>query len=113
MRSLAILGGIDVAPRLSERVRATLRELHERAALMQVQSAAGYRKLKAGGVFRGRALVDEQKRAVDFLNVDPAMLDGFKSVCVLQEATGGFVRLGEGSICGQFQKLSLTFSNAW
>jgi hypothetical protein len=38
---------------LSEHVRATLREADERAALMQFQPAAGYRKVKAGGVLRG------------------------------------------------------------
>jgi hypothetical protein len=101
------------APGLREHVRATLRELHERAALMQVQSAAGYRKLKAGGVFRGRGLVSEQEGAVEFFDIDPSILNRFKGMCVLQETTGGLVRVGEGSVGGQFQKLSLTFSNAW
>jgi hypothetical protein len=40
---------------------------------MQLQPAARYRKLKAGGVFRGRGLVAEQKRAIDFLDVDPTI----------------------------------------
>jgi hypothetical protein len=33
-------------------------------------------------------------------------------VRVLKEATGGLVRIGEGAVGGQFQNLSLTFSNA-
>jgi hypothetical protein len=33
---------------LSEHVRAILREPHERAALVHLEPAAGYRKLKAG-----------------------------------------------------------------
>jgi len=64
-------------------------------------------------VLPGRALVAKQERAVELLDIDPAFLDRFEGVCVLQEATGGLVRVGEGSVGGQFQKLSLTFSSAW
>jgi hypothetical protein len=47
---------------------------------MQFQPAARYRELKAGGVFGGRGLVAEEKKAVDFLDVAPAILDGFKGL---------------------------------
>jgi hypothetical protein len=59
-----------------------LRELHERAALMQFQPAARYRKLKAGGIFRGRGLVDEQKGAVELFDLDPAILNWFEGAGV-------------------------------
>jgi hypothetical protein len=35
-----------------------------------------------------------------------------RRVRALGGAPGGFVRIGEGSVGGQFQKLSLTFSSA-
>jgi hypothetical protein len=43
---------------------------------MQFQPTPCDGELQAGAVFRGLGLVVEQKRAVDFLNVDPAILDG-------------------------------------
>jgi hypothetical protein len=55
----------------------------------------------------------EQEGAVELLDIDPAILNWFECVCVLQEPTGGLVRVGEGAVGGQFQNLSLTFSNAW
>jgi hypothetical protein len=78
-----VLKATPLGDKLSEHVRASFREFHERAALMQFQPAAGYRKLKASGVFRRRALVDEQKRAVELLDIDAAFLNGFEGVGVL------------------------------
>ena len=80
---------------------------------MQFQPIPCDGELQAGAVFRGRALVAEQEGAVEFLDIDPAIPNWFEGVCVLQEAPGGFVRIGEGPVGSQFQKLSLTFSNAW
>ena len=34
-------------------------------------------------------------------------------ISLLQQATRGYLGIGEGAVGGQFQKLSLTFSNAW
>ena len=96
-----------------EQIGAGRRELHVGSAVMHFQPAPFNGELQAGAVLRGRALVAEQEGAVEFLDIDPAILNWFEGVCVLQEATGGFVRVGEGSVGGQFQKLSLTFSNAW
>ena len=70
---------------------------------MHLEPAARYRKLKAGGIFRGRGLVDEQKGAIELLDIDSAILNWFEGVCVLQEATGGLVRISKWAIGGQFQ----------
>jgi hypothetical protein len=51
-------------------------------------------------------------RAVDFLDVDPTFLNGLEGVCVLYEATGGLLRVGIWSICGQFHEPRLIVSNA-
>jgi hypothetical protein len=45
--------------------------------------------LQAGAVFSGRALVAEQEEGVEFLNIDPSILNWFESACMLEEATGG------------------------
>jgi hypothetical protein len=47
-----------------EQVRIALRQLHERAAVVHFQPAALDRQIEAGLVFRRRALVAEQKRAL-------------------------------------------------
>ena len=70
---------------LREQVRTGLRELHEGSALMQFEPAAFDREREAGSVFRGRALIAKQERPVDFLNVDPAILNGFEGASVLQQ----------------------------
>jgi len=59
------------------------------------------------------SLVAEQEGVVDLLDIDSAVLDRFEDSGMLQEATGGFVRIGVRAVGGQFQKLSLTFSIAW
>ena len=70
---------------------------------MQPQPAPFNCELQAGGVFRSPALVDEQKGAVELLDIDTAILNWFEGVCVLEEATGGPVGVGEGSVGDQFQ----------
>jgi hypothetical protein len=42
-------------------------------------------------------------------NFSPALY----SAGVLEEATGGLVRIGEWAVGCQFQNQNLTFSNAW
>ena len=51
---------------------------------MNFQPASFNSALQAGGVFRGRALVAEQKRAVELFDIDAAILDRFEGVRVLQ-----------------------------
>lgn len=67
---------------LSEHVRATLRQLHESAALMQFQPTERNRALEPRGVFRWCSLVAEQEGVVDLLDIDSAVLDRFEGVCV-------------------------------
>jgi hypothetical protein len=45
------------------------------------QEVARYGELHARGVFGGLAAVLEQKRAVDFLDVDASILNGFDGMC--------------------------------
>ena len=47
---------------------------------MQHQPALGDRMVEPGLVLRGRALELEQKRPVDLLNIDPAVLDGLDAL---------------------------------
>ena len=80
---------------------------------MNFQPAPLNGKLQAGAVLSGRALVAEQEGAVEFLDVDPALLNWLEGVCVLQQTAGCFFRIGEWAVGCQFQNQSLTFSNAW
>lgn len=59
------------------------------------------------------SLVAEQEGVVDLLDIDSAILDRFEGSGVFQNAPRGLVRVDEGSVCSQFQNLSLTFSKAW
>jgi hypothetical protein len=55
---------------------------------VQHQPALGDRVIETGLIFRWRALELEQKRPVDLLGIDPAVLDGFewrvRPACVLR-----------------------------
>ena len=50
----------------------------------------------------GRAVVAEQKRAVDLLDIDPAILDGFEGLSVLHETACGLFGIGVGAVGGYF-----------
>ena len=50
----------------------------------------------------GRALELEQKRPVDLLDIDPAVLDGLECVGQLEELAGGDFRVGEGTGSDEF-----------
>jgi hypothetical protein len=50
---------------------------------MNFQPAPFNGVLQAGAVLRGRALLAEQERAVEFLDINPAILNWFESVRVL------------------------------
>jgi len=80
---------------------------------MQFQPTERNRALEPRGVFRRCFLVAEQEGVVDLLDIDSAILDRFEGSGVFQNAPRGLVRVDEGSVCSQFQNLSLTFSNAW
>jgi hypothetical protein len=97
------------APIMANRSAPLLGQFHERAALMQFQPAARYRELKAGGVFGGRGVVAEEKKAVDFLDVDPAILDGFKGLRMFHEAPSCLLRIGIGSSGRKFHKRFSSF----
>ena len=64
-------------------MRAGGSEFHVGTAVMNFQPAPFNSKLQAGAVLRGRALVVEQEGAVEFLDVDPALLNWLEGVCVL------------------------------
>ena len=55
------------------------------------EPAAGDRQFKVGHVFRWTAPFLEQKRAVGFLDMDAAVLDGLSRIG-LQQLAGGFSR---------------------
>jgi hypothetical protein len=56
---------------------------------VQDQPAFGYRMVKAGFVLRRCALEFEQKRPVDLLDIDPAVLDWLECVGELEQLAGG------------------------
>jgi hypothetical protein len=92
-----------MALRSGEQIGAGRRELHVGSGLVQFQPAPFNGELQAGAVFRGCAFIAEQERAVDLLDIDPAILNRFKSVCVLQQSARGLLRVGVGAVGGQFQ----------
>ena len=69
---------------------------------MQFQPTPCDGRTEAGAVFRGRALVAEQERAVDPLDIDPALLNGLKGACMFQPAARRLLRVGVGAIGGVF-----------
>jgi hypothetical protein len=57
---------------------------------MQFQPTLCDGTIQAGAVFRGRALVAEQERAIDLLDMDSAILNRFEGVRMLHQATRAF-----------------------
>jgi hypothetical protein len=55
----------------------------------------------------------EQEGAVELLDIDPAILNWFEGVRVLQQPVGCFLRVGKGSVGCHFHKRILIVSNAW
>ena len=84
-------------------MRAGGSEFHVGTAVMNFQPAPLNGKLQAGAVFSGRALVVEQEGAVEFLDVYPAILNWLEGVCVLQQTSGRFFRIGKWAVGCQFQ----------
>ena len=67
----------------TKQIGAGRRELHVGSGVMQFQPTPCDGELQAGEVFRGSALVAEQEGAVEFFDIDPAILNWFEGVCVL------------------------------
>jgi hypothetical protein len=70
-------------------VRAGLRELHERPALMQYQPAFLNRAIEAALVLGRRNLQLKQHRPVDLLDIDATVLDGLEFVGDLDDLSHG------------------------
>ena len=66
-----------------EQIGAGRRELHVGSGIMHFQPAPFNGELQSGAVLRGRALVAEQEWTVEFLDIDPAILNWFEDVRVL------------------------------
>jgi hypothetical protein len=86
-----------------EQIGAGRRELHVGSGLMQFQPAPFNGELEAGTVFRGCAFIAEQERAIELLDIDPAILNRFESVCVLQQSARGLLRVGVGGSVVSFK----------
>ena len=100
-------------PHLSgDQIGAGGRELHMSSELVQLQPTPFDGELQACAVFRRRALVAKQERSIQFLDIDPAILNRFEGVRVLQQAAGGSLWVSVGSFSGQFHEQKLIVSNA-
>jgi hypothetical protein len=73
-------------------------ELHVGSALRQFQPAAGDSEIQASAVFRGRALVAEQERAVELFDIDAAILNRFESRRMLHQPARGFLGIVERAV---------------
>ena len=80
---------------------------------MNFQPAPLNGKLQAGAVLSGRALVVEQEGAVEFLDVDPALLNWLEACACSSKRRAAFSGSANGRSAVQFQNQSLTVSNAW
>ena len=71
-------------------MRAGGSEFHVGTAVMNFQPAPLNGKLQAGAVFSGRALVVEQEGAVEFLDVDPALLNWLEACACSSKRRAAF-----------------------
>jgi len=62
-----------------------LGEPNKRPALVKFKPALLDREIEPGAVFRKHRLVAEQKRAIDHLNVDAAILDLLEGLCMFEQ----------------------------
>ena len=74
----------DAIATLGEQISACRCELNKCSAVMNFQPASFNSALQAGAIFRGRALVVEQERAVELFDIDATILYRFEGVRVLQ-----------------------------
>src|ERR1700681_4324440 len=91
-----------------EQLGAGLGKLHIGPGFVHPQPAAGDGELDAGAIFGRTATFLKQKRPVDLLNVDPAVLDRLDRVGDLKQLARGFFRVGERSLGGIFHRLAST-----
>ena len=75
---------------LSKQLCARLREPDEGPALVHDQPAALDRQIQAGLVFGRRSVVATQERPVDPLDIDPAILDDFRSLACSRRRRAAF-----------------------
>jgi len=87
-----------------EQVRAALRQFHERAAVMHFEPAALNRQVEAGPIFRRRSFVAKQERAVEFLDIDAAILHRLEGVRVLHQTARSFVGIAIEAVGGVFHQ---------
>jgi hypothetical protein len=83
---------------LGEEVGPALCQPYKCPAIVNFQPAQADRAIEAGPVFRRRSFVAEQKWAVEFLDIDAAILHRLEGVCVLHEAARGFIWIGIWSV---------------
>jgi hypothetical protein len=81
-----------ISGRLCEQISAAFREFHEGSALVHHQPAALNRQIQTRLVFVRCAFLTEQKRPVDQLDVDPAVLHDLDGVGDLNDCGRPFRR---------------------
>jgi len=77
---------------------------------ISLKPAQANRAIETRRVFRRRAFVSEQERAVQLLNVDSAFLNRFEGLRVLHQAAGGFLWIAIRAIGGVFHQVRPLFS---
>jgi hypothetical protein len=88
-----------------EQLRTGRREFHIGAGTIQRQPAAIYRQIETGLVFGRAGLVLIQKRRVDQLDIDAAVLHRLDRVCDLDQLAGSLFRVGVRAISANFIRL--------
>src|SRR6201987_5551982 len=81
--------------------RTSLGELHVGPALVQPEPAVGDGAIKAGLVFRRRALELIQKGLIDLLDIDPAVLDRLECVGELKQFASGGLGISKWSLLNE------------
>ena len=79
---------------------------------VKVHLALGYTDMTPCCIFIGRALVAEQERAVDLLDIDAAILHRFEGVRVLHQPPRGLFRISKGAIVGEIHAAALSSLSA-
>src|SRR6478609_7666249 len=72
--------GQPTEPRLGEQIGTSLREANKRSTLVHHQPAALDRQLQTSTVFGRRCALPKEKRRVNLLDADPAILCGLHGV---------------------------------
>ena len=93
---------------LSEQIGTSLREANKRSTLVHHEPAALNRQAQTSLVFRRRAFLAKQKRPVDLLDMDAAVLHGLRAVGDLRDLAGWLIGIGVRSVRGEFHMPSLS-----